>query len=307
MWSHVPLLRQLSPVIRTERHFISGQTISCTEMGFCRSTAFSSLIRFSAQLVCCIMTLSDTRMHVQEAELAAEKLHDALIINSVRCKLLWGKPQAQAQNSMAPSGGAVAGSEAAGPSEPYGQPLIAPDGALMPPPRFFGQQANYPSMDPSQMGSAPKGPEGGPAGAGGPSMAPGMRPPGGPPMPHMMQGGMNMPPPGMIPQQWQFMHPAGPMGARPPMGGMHAMRPPQPGMIPPMSMGGMAPHPAAQSGFGMTAPVKMGAAPKPRGPAPAPKPAAPPVSAPSAAAATEVQPQGAPAPDPVPAVESSAS
>jgi hypothetical protein len=102
-------------------------------------------------------------LHVQEAELAADKLHDALIINGVRCKLLWGKPQAQTQqNSMMPVPGAVVGSGEAGVGDPYGQPLVAPDGSLMPPPRFFVQQAIYPSMDPSQVGSTPKGPDGGP-------------------------------------------------------------------------------------------------------------------------------------------------
>lgn len=233
-------------------------------------------------------------MHLQEAELAAEKLHDALIINGVRCKLLWGKPQAQAQqNSMAPAGGAVASNGAAGPTEPYGQPLIAPDGSLMPPPRFFGQQASYPSMDPSLMGSAPKGPDGGPG------IAPGMRPPGGPPMPHMMQGAHA----GMPPQQWQFMHPPGPMGM-PPMGAMHAMRPPHPGMIPPMAVGAAAgPHPGAQSGFGMTAPQKLAAKGAPRGPAPVPVPVpTQAAAAPSTEAVKEAQPQTASAA--TPAVES---
>ena len=242
-------------------------------------------------------------MHVQEAELAAEKLHDALIINGVRCKLLWGKPQAQQQqqNSMAPTGGAVAGQGAAGPSEPYGQPLIAPDGSLMPPPRFFGQQASYPSMDPSQMGSAPKGPDGAPG------IAPGMRPPGGPPMPHMMQGAHA----GMPLQQWQFMRPPGPMGAMPPMG-MHAMRPPHPGMIPPMSLGGAgAVHPAAQSGFGMAVPQRPGATGPPGGPPPAPVsgPAPTQATAPPAASSAEAPKEGQSqaAPAAAPAVESTAS
>lgn len=218
-----------------------------------------------------------TEIVVQDAEKAADKLHDALIINGVRCKLLWGKPQAQTgpQQHMQPyptAGGPAGVPGGPGGEAPFGQPLYGPDGTPLAPPRLFGAQPiSYPSMDPSLMGAVPRGPA---LGAAQPAAVPDgaaaapmhMHPP-----PHMP----GIPPPGAFPPG---MPPPGNLG--PPMGGggppMGAMRPPgmpprprlhapPAGMgIPPpgsiMPPGAMPPvHPGAQSGFGMVARPRMGA------------------------------------------------
>ena len=213
--------------------------------------------------------VSRSEMWSQDAEKAAEKLHDALIVNGVRCKLLWGKPQAQsgAQQHMQPypTAGGSAPAGAPGLEAPFGQPMYNPDGTPLPPPRLFGAQpASYPSMDPALMGAVPKGP---PPGAG----PGGAAPDGAAPAPMHAQPPLHMhgmPPPGAFPPG---MPPPGqfrpPMGGMPPPGMparplMHAppsgMGPPPPGAI--MPPGAMPPvHPGAQIGFGMVARPRMGA------------------------------------------------
>lgn len=228
---------------------------------------------FSARMRSC--SILTPFLALQDAEKAAEKLHDALIINGVRCKLLWGKPQAQTgqQQHMQPYPGG-AGGPPGGPGgqpgdAPFGQPMYGPDGTPLPPPRLFGAQpAQYPSMDPSMMGAVPRGPAPGAGQAAAPDGA------ATPPM-HMQQPphmhGMMPPagfPPGMGPQGHMGM----PMGAMPPPGmpmrpmsrppHMHAppagMGLPLPGSIVPP--GAMPPvHPGAQTGFGMVARPRMGA------------------------------------------------
>jgi hypothetical protein len=161
---------------------------------------------------------SDLSRAIQEAEAAAEKLHDALIIHGTRCKLLWGKP-------MANSGGAQ--------PRPSGADGTVP--AASSTPDYFGMpSASYPSMDPNMMGSAVAAAD---ALAGGGGQAR-------PAIPYPMAGG----------PQLGMGHPAM-MGPPPPMffggpPGMPGMGPPGMGMMPPPpgSFGPPArlhPHPAA--------------------------------------------------------------
>jgi hypothetical protein len=132
--------------------------------------------------------------YLQEAEEAARKLHDALIIHGTRCKLLWGKPQASPGTAGAgpgPGSGAAATAANQGPVDYFGMP----------------QQPAYPSMDPQLMGSGPARPPPGMPPPGGLLPQPGMMPPLGMMQPPGMVGGgmphMNMmpmmPPPGMRP------------------------------------------------------------------------------------------------------------
>lgn len=154
----------------------------------------------------CAFVTFETR---EEAERAADKLHDALIVRGTRCKLLWGKPQAERTGQpglpapYAP-GGVLAGPPGSAPGAPQGP--------------------EYPSMDPSLMGSA--------AGGGG----------GGAPPP-LPQGGPQMrPPPGMMRPPPMFFGPMPGMMAPPP--GMYApaMGPP-PGRPPPIAPGRAPPGP----------------------------------------------------------------
>jgi len=167
-----------------------------------------------------------------DAERAAEALASRLMINGQRCKLFWGKPQAERPQ---PSGAAGSGT---GPAPPLGMlppqvaaqmgstapagPLYgAPPGAPAPA-NFFnlppgsGAQPMYPSQDPMNMGTSKRLAQGGGGGdMGGPKrqrMGPGGGPPpffGGP-----MGGGA--PPMMGFPPSWP--------GARPPPG----MPPPGP-------------------------------------------------------------------------------
>ena len=134
-----------------------------------------------------------------EAEAAADKLHDALIINGTRCKLLWGKPQQHQQKAGAAAGAA---------------------GGALPPlpgaPDYFGMPAaaQYPSMDPNMMGSAVPSEGGAP-------------PPGQPQPPLPMQPPHMRPPPG-VPLGPGGPLPGGPMGPPPMFYGA-----PRPGGMPP--------------------------------------------------------------------------
>ena len=173
-----------------------------------------------------------------DAERAAEALASRLMINGQRCKLFWGKPQAERPQPSAAPGGAT------GPAAPLGMlpPQVAaqmgstaPAGAALyaappgapPPANFFnlppggGSQPMYPSQDPMNMGTSKRLASGGGGDVGGPKR-PRTGPGGGPPP---FFGG---PPPMMsFPPSWP--------GARPPMQPHPGMPPPgpQPPPVPP--------------------------------------------------------------------------
>jgi pre-mRNA-splicing factor RBM22/SLT11 len=167
-----------------------------------------------------------------DAERAAEALGSRLMINGQRCKLFWGKPQAER-----PQPGATAGSGGTGPAgvpplgmlppqvaaqmgstAPAGMPYGGPPGGP-PPANFFnlptggpggGAQPMYPSQDPMKMGTSKR-------------LAPGGAPPGDPKRQRTGPGGG--PPP-------FYGGPPPMMGFPPSWPGQPLMQPP-PGMPPP--------------------------------------------------------------------------
>lgn len=239
--------------------YVGGVTAEITEDNI-RDALYTygeiASVRKVASRFCAFVTFAERAA----AEKAAEALHGKLIINGVRLRLMWGRPQQrqgqqqqQEHDPMQPiaSGKAAADGAAAGGGTYFG---LAPSAA--------GGPAQYPSMDPTAMGAripAPKrsgageGDEAGkrqrtdvsstgygasgymsgaaPAHSGTGQM--GMRPPlGMPPMRPGMLPPMMPIPPGMPPMVMPLGPPV-PMG--PPPMGMPPMRPPPmvPGGVPP--------------------------------------------------------------------------
>ncbi|XP_002986095.2 zinc finger CCCH domain-containing protein 40 [Selaginella moellendorffii] len=104
-------------------------------------------LRLVPQRACAFITYT-TR---EDAEKAAEDLAHKLVVNGVRLKLMWGKPQA-AKSDLSSGGGAQEeqSNEDGGAAEQDGGAAY-----YLPPPAPLSDNPYYPSMDPQRMGSVP--------------------------------------------------------------------------------------------------------------------------------------------------------